>query len=181
MCISIKDKKKRLRRRIRGSVADVARDVSIWEQLESLPEFVSARSVLLYWSMPSEVNTHSFLERWYGRKSLYLPRVAGQMLEIREYIPEDLQAGYRGIMEPSSQAPQVSAVDLAVVPGMAFDAKGNRLGRGGGFYDRLLPSMTCPKVGVCRMEQLVDEVPVQEWDQKVDIVITPANCYICKR
>ena len=179
MCI--KDRKKRLRGRIRASVADVTRDISIWEQLEALPQFKEADSVLLYWSMPSEVDTHSFLERWYGRKRLYLPRVAGEVLEIREYMPEDLQEGYRGIMEPSSQATQVSEVDLAVVPGMAFDAKGNRLGRGGGFYDRLLPSLTCPKVGVCRMEQLVDEVPVQEWDQKVDIVITPANCYICKR
>ena len=180
MCISIKDKKKRLRRRIRGSVADVARDVSIWEQLESLPEFVSARSVLLYWSMPSEVNTHSFLERWYSRKRLYLPKVAGDALEIREYSPETLEEGYRGIMEPSSQAPEVTEVDLVVVPGMAFDAKGNRLGRGGGFYDRLLPSLSCPKVGVCRLAQLVEEVPMQEWDQKVDIVITPSNCYICK-
>ena len=178
MCI--KDRKKRLRRRIRGTVADAARDISIWEQMEDLPEFRRAQSVLLYWSMPSEVGTHSFLERWYGRKRLFLPRVAGQSLEIREYVPEDLQEGYRGIMEPSSQAPEVSEVDLVIVPGMAFDAKGNRLGRGGGFYDRLLPSLHCPKVGVCRMEQLVEEVPVQEWDQKVDIVITPANCYICK-
>ena len=106
--------------------------------------------------------------------------MAGETLEIREYIPEDMQEGYRGIMEPSPQAPIVTEVDLVVVPGMAFDAKGNRLGRGGGFYDRLLPSLTCPKVGVCRQNQLVEEVPVQEWDQKVDIVITPSNCYICK-
>ena len=178
MCII--DKKKRLRRRIRGSVADAARDVSIWEQLESLPEFSRADSILLYWSMPSEVGTHSFLSRWYGKKKLYLPKVVGDGLEIREYIPEDLEEGYRGIMEPSSQAPSVTEVDLVVVPGMAFDARGNRLGRGGGFYDRLLPSLSCPKVGVCRSVQLVDEVPVQEWDQKVDIVITPSNCYICK-
>lgn len=181
MCISIKDKKSRLRRHIRGSVGDAARDVSVWEQLESLPEFARARSVLLYWSMPSEVNTHAFLERWSGRKKLYLPKVAGEALEIREYSPETLEEGYRGIMEPSSQAPAVSEVDLVIVPGMAFDAEGNRLGRGGGFYDRLLPSLSCPKVGVCRAEQLVREVPMQEWDQKVDIVITPSNCYICKR
>ena len=169
-----------MRKRIRGSVADVTRDVSIWSQVEDLPEFQTAQSVLLYWSMPSEVDTHSFLERWYGRKKLYLPKVAGEALEIREYIPEDLAEGYRGIMEPSSQAPSVAEVDLAIVPGMAFDAAGGRLGRGGGFYDRLLPSLACPKVGVCRQGQLVEEVPMQVWDQKVDIVITPSNCYICK-
>ena len=179
MCI--RDKKKKLRRRIRGSVADAARDVSIWEQLEGLPEFVGAESVLLYWSMPSEVNTHSFLERWYGRKKLYLPRVAGESLEIREYSPETMEEGYRGIMEPSSLAPVAQEVDLVIVPGMAFDAKGNRLGRGGGFYDRLLPLLSCPKVGVCRSAQFVEEVPMQSWDQKVDIVITPSNCYICRR
>ena len=173
-------KKKRLRKRIRGSVADVTRDASVWSLVESLPEFQAADSVLLYWSMSSEVDTHSFLDRWYGRKKLYLPRVAGDTLEIREFIPEDLAEGYRGIMEPSSQAPCVTAVDLAIVPGMAFDANGNRLGRGGGFYDHLLPSLTCPKVGVCRQGQLVEEVPMQVWDQKVNIVITPSNCYICK-
>ena len=173
-------KKKRLRKRIRGTVADVTRDVSVWSQVESLPEFIAAESVLLYWSMPSEVDTHAFAQRWYGRKKLYLPKVAGEVLEIREYIPGDLEEGYRGIMEPSAQAPCVKEVDLVIVPGMAFDASGSRLGRGGGFYDRLLPSLSCPKVGVCRQEQLVEEVPMQEWDQKVDIVITPSNCYICK-
>lgn len=179
MCI--RDKKKRLRRRIRASVADAARDVSIWEQLEGLPEFSRAESVMLYWSMPSEVGTHSFLNRWYGKKKLYLPRVAGDVLEMREYIPGELVEGYRGIMEPSDDAPEAGSVDLAIVPGMAFDPSGNRLGRGGGFYDRLLPLLSCPKVGVCRSVQLVDEVPMQSWDQKVDIVITPSNCYICKR
>ena len=173
-------KKKRLRKHIRANVGDAARDVSIWEQLESLPEFTQAQSVLLYWSMPSEVGTHSFLERWYGRKKLYLPKVAGESLEIREYSPETLEEGYRGIMEPSSLAPEASTVDLVIVPGMAFDAKGNRLGRGGGFYDRLLPTLSCPKVGICRSGQLVEDVPMQSWDQKVDIVITPSNCYICK-
>ena len=161
-------------------MADVTRDVSVWEQVESLPEFIGAESVLLYWSMPSEVGTHAFARRWYGRKRLYLPRVEGEVLEIREYSPDGLVEGYRGIMEPSPQAPCVSEVDLAIVPGLAFDAKGGRLGRGGGFYDRLLPSLHCPKVGVCRQGQLVDEVPMQAWDQKVDIVITPSNCYICK-
>jgi 5-formyltetrahydrofolate cyclo-ligase len=83
-------------------------------------------------------------------------------------------------MEPSQDAPVAEKIDLVIVPGMAFDSKGNRLGRGGGFYDRLLPTLSCPKVGVCRNHQFVEEVPVQSWDQKVDIVVTPANCYICK-
>ena len=173
-------KKKKLRRRIRGSVADAAQDVSIWSQVEALPEFQAAERVLLYWSMDSEVDTHAFAQRWYGRKKLFLPKVAGQGLEIREYAPGDIAPGYRGIMEPSEDAPLTKEVDLVIVPGMAFDAQGNRLGRGGGFYDRLLPSLSCPKVGVCRRHQFVDEVPVQQWDCKVDIVVTPANCYICK-
>ena len=178
MCI--KGSKRQLRGKIRGSIADVTQDVSIWEQVEALPEFISADSVLLYWSMESEVDTHAFASRWYGRKKLYLPKVVGEALEIREYLPDDLAPGYRGIMEPSADAPLAEKIDLVIVPGMAFDAKGNRLGRGGGFYDRLLPTLACPKVGVCRKHQLVEEVPVQAWDQKVDIVVTPANCYICK-
>lgn len=178
MCI--KRSKKQLRGKIRGSIADATQDVSIWEQVEALPEFKAADSVLLYWSMQSEVDTHAFAQRWYGRKKLYLPKVVGDKLEIREYIPDDLSPGYRGIMEPSGDAPLAGKIDLVIVPGMAFDAKGNRLGRGGGFYDRLLPELSCPKVGVCRRHQFVEDVPVQAWDQKVDIVVTPANCYICK-
>ena len=178
MCI--KRNKRQLRGKIRGSVANVTQDVSIWEQVEALPEFKAAENVLLYWSMASEVDTHAFARQWYGRKKLYLPKVAGETLEIREYIPDDLASGYRGIMEPSQDAPVAEKIDLVIVPGMAFDAKGNRLGRGGGFYDRLLPTLSCPKVGVCRNHQFVEEVPVQSWDQKVDIVVTPANCYICK-
>ena len=169
-----------MRGKIRGSVADVTQDVSIWEQVEELPEFKAADSVLPYWAMESEVDTHAFARRWYGHKKLYLPKVAGETLEIREYIPDDLAPGYRGIMEPSQDAPLAEKIDLVIVPGMAFDAKGNRLGRGGGFYDRLLPTLSCPKVGVCRNHHVVEEVPVQSWDQIVDIVVTPANGDICK-
>lgn len=165
---------------MRSSIADKAADISIWQQLESLKEFKDAASVLAYWSMPSEVSTHLFICRWYGKKRIFLPRVAGDVLEIREYDPDKMVEGYRGIMEPSKEAVTATEVDLAIVPGMAFDASGNRLGRGGGFYDRLLPLLHCPKVGVCRSHQFVEEVPVQPWDSKVDIVVTPANCYICK-
>ncbi len=145
----------------------------IRSRIEALDEFKAARSVLLYSSIPGEVPTGEWLERWYPAKRLVLPRVSGESLDLREYGPGSMQAGYLGIMEPSEEAGLVSPgeIDLAIVPGVAFDSSGRRLGHGGGFYDRLLPLLDCPKVGVALEYRLVDEVPSDNHDAPVDKVI----------
>ena len=141
-------------------------------EIEALPEFRSARTVLLYASMPGELPTSGWLEAWSGSKRLVLPRVCGKELELREYFPALMENGYMGIPEPSSEAPSVSPdeVDLAIVPGVAFDADGRRLGHGGGFYDRLLPLLRCPRFGVCLPFRMVERVPSGEMDARVDRV-----------
>lgn len=90
--------------------------------------------------------------------------------------------GYLGIMEPTTDAEEIlpSQVDLAIIPGVAFDRQGNRLGHGKGFYDRLLPELDCPRIGVAYDGQIYDCLQTDVWDQKMDFVITPSNVYICK-
>lgn len=174
------DDKKALRRQVRAQKSQLtaeavrAASADIFRQLEELPEFGVARTVMAYWSMDDEVATHEAIERWSADRRVALPVVVGDSLELRLYDPSQMLPGYRGILEPGSDATKVEPyeVDLAVIPGMAFDSEGHRLGRGGGFYDHLLPQLACMKVGVCLDCQKVAEVPCEEHDCMVDKVIT---------
>lgn len=152
------------------------RSEGIMHQVEALPNFQQARTVLLYWSMADEVQTHDFVNKWYKDKVLLLPCVDGDDLVLRRYTgPECMVAGEQfGIGEPTGPAfTNLDAVELIIVPGVAFDRTGNRMGRGRGFYDRLLKSTPkALKVGVAFDFQMIEEVPVEEFDVKMDAVIT---------
>ncbi|HBH20471.1 MAG TPA: 5-formyltetrahydrofolate cyclo-ligase [Rikenellaceae bacterium] len=154
----------------------VAEDESrrIISALESHPVFSNARCVLAYMSIRGEVDTWDFLERWSETKDMIIPRVAGDSLELCRYDKERLVPGYKGILEPSDDAELVEAseVGLALVPGIAFapDGQGRfyRMGRGKGFYDRLLPILNCPIAAVSFPFREMDSIPVDAWDRKVD-------------
>ena len=174
--------KKELRRQIREAKKLVPleeklrRSAPIMNQVEQLPQFQQASTVLLYWSMDDEVQTHSFVERWYRQKVLLLPCVVGDDLVLRQYTgPECMTAGEQfGIGEPTGEVwNDLEAVELIVVPGVAFDGQRNRMGRGRGFYDRLLKSTpNAVKVGVAYDFQLLDSIPTEPHDVKMDRVIT---------
>ena len=152
------------------------RSTAIMHQVEQLPCFLEAKVVLLYWSMVDEVQTHDFVNRWYRQKTLLLPCVDGDDLLLRQYTgPECLKAGEQfGISEPTGPVyTQVDQVEMIVVPGVAFDRKGNRMGRGRGFYDRLLKSTpNAYKVGVAFDFQMLDDIPMEPFDVPMDDVIT---------
>lgn len=149
---------------------------SVWTRLERHPRFRAARTILLYHSLPDEVQTPGFLRRWGTDKQLLLPVVKGNDLELRSYTGEaNLHTGAYGISEPAGTAvTDYAAIDLAVVPGMAFDAAGNRLGRGKGYYDRLLTRLRRSGVyiiGVCFDFQKVETVPCEPHDVRMDEVL----------
>lgn len=150
--------------------------LSLLQRLEQHPRFVEAGVVLLYHSLPDEVCTHAFIDRWAGEKEIILPTVIGDDLVLYRYDgPESLHPGSFGILEPTGDTPftDYSRIALAVIPGMAFDRLGNRLGRGKGYYDRLLPRLPhAYKLGLCFPFQLLDEeIPHESFDQKVDEVL----------
>lgn len=151
------------------------RSEAIMQQVAETDLFRQARVVLLYWSMADEVQTHAFVERWYKEKTLLLPCVDGDDLRLRQYTgPECLVSGEQfGIGEPTG--PEWTALDkveLIVVPGVAFDHSGNRMGRGRGFYDRLLKSTpNAVKIGVAYGFQMMDAIPVEPHDVKMNLVI----------
>ncbi|MBQ0123973.1 MAG: 5-formyltetrahydrofolate cyclo-ligase [Bacteroidales bacterium] len=150
----------------------------LWRQVEKLPQFVSARTVLTFWSMPDEVPTEEFILKWSGSKRIVLPLVVGENLVLKEFSGKEcLVSGYKGILEPSVDALTVAPdeIDFAIVPGVAFDVNCNRMGRGKGFYDRTLPLLKCFTAGVGYDCQLFERIPVDPWDVPLNAVITPSR------
>ena len=194
----VSEAKKELRRTLAAlrmeqlAALDAAAGEALWAKVEALPEFISAGTVLLYSALPDEIPTEGVLRRWSGcflqedgdadgpakgacrtAKRLVLPVVCGERLELREYDPLRMVEGYRGIFEPSAECAVVepSDIDFAIIPGIAFDLSGGRLGRGGGFYDKLIPQLHCPTVAVALPCQIVEKVPCQRWDATVGRII----------
>lgn len=154
----------------------------VFEILEQSPAFLLAEKILMYHSLPDELPTHGFLRKWTGRKKFYLPRVNGVNLEILPYEESRLELGAFHIEEPTgNEAVAADEIELVVVPAVAYDERGNRLGRGKGFYDRLLASTRATKVGVAFDFQVVEILPVEEHDVPMDLVISPSGCRIIQR
>ena len=150
------------------------KSLSVWEAVERDEVFQQAETVLAYWSMDDEVYTHDFVNKWAGSKTLLLPCVKGDELELRYFDGEErLQPGEGyAIPEPVGELfTDWGKIDLILVPGVAFDKSGNRLGRGKGYYDKVLRETGACKVGVCFDFQLVERVPVEPHDVKMDRVV----------
>ena len=144
-------------------------------RLETSAVFNKAHCIALYHAIAGEVQTGAFIEKWKDRKRILLPVITGNDLKLVAYAgKESLTAGTFGILEPDGNAPEVlpGEVELIVVPGIAFDRKGNRMGRGKGYYDRLLAEISAPKAGLCFDFQLFDEVPTEAFDCPMDMIVT---------
>ena len=153
------------------------------ETLFGLPEVGSAGTVLLFYSFGAEVATGGMAARFLGSgKRLLFPYLTDEgVMEAAEVRPgESLDPSDYGPSEPRSRvAVDPSAVDLVVAPGLAFDRRGNRLGYGGGHYDRFLArmGMEAVRVGVAFSLQIVERVPVEPGDERVDIVVTDQESF----
>ncbi|WP_300726231.1 5-formyltetrahydrofolate cyclo-ligase [uncultured Bacteroides sp.] len=146
--------------------------------LEQYPLFQRAETVLLYYSLPDEVFTHEFVARWSKEKEIILPVVTGDTLELCRYEgPESLKKGSYGIDEPTGiRLKDYSHIQLAIIPGVGFDMEGNRLGRGKGYYDRLLPQLNAYKIGICFQFQIIPQLPTDTFDIRMDEVWTEEGC-----
>ena len=145
------------------------------------PLLAEVQTIMAYYSLPDEVNTHGLIDDLVAEgKTVLLPKVTGpDTMELRRYTGrDDLQEGAYHILEPMGELfTDFSSIDLILVPGLAFDAAGHRLGRGRGYYDRLLSSLFTihsslfTSIGVCFDFQKVDEVPVDAHDMAMDRVV----------
>ena len=145
---------------------------SILSKLENNKAFIEAKTVMLYSSLPDEVYTHDFLEKWRNEKKIILPTVVGDdIIPVELSRDTEFATGDFNILEPQNEE-YTGDYDLIVVPGVAFDRKGNRIGRGKGYYDRFLcKHLNVTRIGICFDFQLVDEVPTEENDIRMHEII----------
>lgn len=142
---------------------------AVWEH----PAFEQAQNVMLFWPLPDEINTIPLIEHAYAiGKNIFLPVVVGDDLVIKPYNPMAMKPGAFGILEPQGDPVLLVQLDLIIVPGVAFDAAGNRMGRGKGFYDRLLAGTSATTIGVCYAEQYYLSIPTEPHDVPLNDVIT---------
>jgi 5-formyltetrahydrofolate cyclo-ligase len=187
--VTLEDDKARLRRNVHfvqstmGPEQVARASVKIAERVIACPEFASAERVALYAATEGEIDVRAVFEAGVAAgKCCVFPRCReGNQLEFSQIEEwDELVPGRYGIYEPpESRLPiALSKVSLALVPGLAFDRHGGRLGRGGGYYDRtfLKPSSSKPKLmGVAHSIQVFDAIPVGEHDRRVDLLVTEAT------
>ena len=146
---------------------------STLSKLENNKAFIEAKTVMLYSSLPDEVYTHDFLEKWRNEKKIILPTVVGDdIIPVELSRDTEFATGDFNILEPQNEE-YTGDYDLIVVPGVAFDRNGNRIGRGKGYYDRFLcKHLDVYRIGICFDFQVVDEVPTEDNDIKMNEVIS---------
>lgn len=189
---SIKEEKNRLRKKILAERARLTieerKNLSrkIMENLLATEIFSRAETVFLFVSFGSEVETLELIgQSLLLGKKVALPRTLlseKKLVFHRLYTLGELVPGAYGILEAPTRNPVIppEEADLVVVPGVAFDRKGHRLGYGGGFYDRILTRVRAPKVALAFDLQVLPEVPAEKHDQRVNYIITEKEVIFCR-
>ncbi len=159
------------------------------QNLIETDEYRNASVIMIFLSLPHEVDTTAvILDAWQHGKTVAVPKVSWQQRHMIAVEITSLETGLTesssGLKNPTTGVPMpVEEIDLIVTPGLGFDAKGNRLGRGGGYYDRFFGSehLVAKKCGFGFSQQIVESVPVDEHDKLVDFLVTDAGVVVCNR
>lgn len=171
-------------RRLRDELGEEYRQqasAAVCALIEGWQAFGRSEVILTYMPMKGEVDLRSLLER-HPQKSWVLPRIRsnGRMV-FHPYDPERLTQHPYGMLEPAANLPLIppEAIHLALIPGLAYDRRGVRLGYGGGFFDRFLAAFAGQSLGVTYQALLFDRLLVQKHDQPVKAIVTEAELFLC--
>lgn len=171
--------KREIRRAVRAEIAKqsteerTTRSSLIFSNIAKSEPFQSATTIAAFVSLSDEPQTFEFLTKISQHKRVVVPRVEGEEMNFYD-ISEGFQKGAFGIMEPIATTPiEPNEIDLMIVPGVAFTRRGERLGRGKGFYDKYLSrkGFSAHTIGVCYHCQIVDSLPTEPHDKVMDEVI----------
>lgn len=184
----IREKKQQIRENI-ARMIDALKPEAIAEKTKAIEErlfefanFLEARIILLYAAAANEVDTTEIIKRSFMYSKIVVlpafdPEGHKMMLMKVDHPDKDLIRGPRGNLEPNPERCKVvpiDCLDIAIIPGLAMDEKGGRIGSGQGYYDRLIPELpiTTRKVGLVLEDQMIPMVPLESHDKHVDIVVT---------
>ena len=182
------DEKNLIRKQMKQLRADMTRterfekSMQIFEQLITVPEFKRADRIYTYVSMDNEIDTIMLIDYSLSlEKRVFVPRVSGRDMEFYEISDiSELSPGYMGIYEPdiNGREPDYSRTGFMCMPGLAFDKSHNRIGYGGGFYDRYLSVENKLYTAALAYEaQLLESIPAQDGDVRPDMIVTEENIY----
>ena len=150
------------------------RSASVIEKLQTLELFKNAKTVGAYMPLPHEIDITLLFQRL--ETTWFIPAFDEALGSYRlAELTEEFKTGKFGISEPASPEFAPEELDLIIVPGAAFDHAGHRIGRGGGFYDRLLPQYNAVKVGACFDFQCLEDVPSDPYDINIDLLVTESQ------
>ncbi len=170
----IRDNIKKIRKELNPAKKE-SLDKTIIAKINSNSRVQNAETILIYMSHKNEVDIINFISENINKKNLVLPKVNKNNLDL--YLIEsleDLEEGAYGIMEPKTSCKSIKPedIDLAFIPGIAFDKNGHRIGYGKGYYDKLSKDLKCQKIGLAYDFQIVDEIPFESHDVPVDFIIS---------
>ena len=186
--------KNELRNRMRAILGTITpqqrhkRSLDVCHQLQDTPEFRRAETIMLFLSMEQEVETSTLvLQAWKESKTVPLPHVLWEQRDIQPVVIKSLDTSpnplVQGLRDPVGGTPiSLARIDLVAVPGLAFDRRGYRLGRGKGFYDRFLSQKDFQglRIALCFHEQLLEELlPVEPHDVPMNMIITDQKIVRC--
>lgn len=159
-------------------------DKAICERLEIFESFKIAHTIFAYISHLNEVDTRPCIEPHLLEKTFVLPSTKGehiQLVRLRSF--DELKVGEFGIYEPADPTAVHAHEDiqLAIIPGVAFDLNGNRVGYGGGYFDRFLKKINCTTIALAYEFQIVDQVPTEPYDVPVDYIVTERRIITCHK
>ena len=172
-------RKSMLQKRDSLSEAEIKeKSTKIIQSLTQLPEFKSAKHICIYVSTKSEVHTHDLIQQLLKENPVLVPFLAQGQIQVSKIDAwNQLVPGTYGILEPKD--PKPSTADLFIVPGSVFDPNGHRIGYGKGYYDRLLSQTNAIKIGLAYDSQIIDKIPAENHDVKLNIIITEKQIVRC--
>ena len=157
-----------------------SQSVAVFNRLCVEHWFRNARNMLFYYSMNTELPTIPFIHMLAGQKRIFLPRISGDSLVVVPFSRQFQCHPRYHILEPVGEpTTDLAIIDVAIIPGLAFDQRGHRLGHGGGYYDRFLPLLQAIKVGIAFDCQLLPDLPVCPHDVSMNFVVTPSHFFHC--
>lgn len=178
----LREKFKQIRNKYPKNLKD-KKNEAILKIIENLNEYKKSKTIMTYVSFSSEVETKKLIKKMFDQKK----RVVVPLIQNKKIIPieiknlKDLKKGKYGILEPTNRKHvKTKNIDLVFVPGIVFDKTGHRIGFGGGYYDKFLKKIPLKKrIGLCFSFQLINKIPADPKDLKVNKIITEKGVILC--